>query len=168
MPELRRREKRGAWKWSLVLAREARPCFARLVMQPLVVAAASVNQTPLDWDGNEANLRAALARARAGGAQLVCFPELCISGYGAEDAFSWPHTLEQSLGVLERLLPDTLGLVVALGLPLALGERVFNTVALVVDGVVVGVVAKRHLAGSGLHYEPRGGTAGPRGSTSVV
>lgn len=137
-------------------------------MQPLVVAAASVNQTPLDWDGNEANLRAALERARAGGAQLVCFPELCISGYGAEDAFSWPNTLEQSLSVLERLLPDTRGLVVALGLPLAFEDRLFNAVALVVDGAVVGVAAKRHLAGSGLHYEPRWFMPWPSGKTAVV
>ena len=124
-------------------------------MQPFAVAAISLNQTPLDWDGNEANLRAALDRARAGGARLVCFPELCISGYGCEDTFLWPNTWDQAFRLLERLVPETQGLVVAFGLPLSFEGQVFNAVALVVDGRLCGFAAKRHLAGDGLHYEPR-------------
>jgi NAD+ synthase (glutamine-hydrolysing) len=31
----------------------------------------------------------------------------------------------------------------------------FNTAAMVADGKVPGFVAKQHLAGEGLHYEPR-------------
>jgi NAD+ synthase (glutamine-hydrolysing) len=56
-------------------------------MKQIVVAAAVVNQTPLDWDGNQARLVAAIRGARAAGVSVLCLPEMCISGYGCEDAF---------------------------------------------------------------------------------
>ncbi|MEM6959844.1 MAG: nitrilase-related carbon-nitrogen hydrolase, partial [Myxococcota bacterium] len=46
-----------------------------------------LNQTPLDWSGNEARIVAAIAEARRRGATVLCLPELCISGYGCEDMF---------------------------------------------------------------------------------
>ena len=49
-------------------------------MQLVKVAAATLNQTPLDWDGNERRIRQILARARAEGVSVLCLPELCISG----------------------------------------------------------------------------------------
>lgn len=121
----------------------------------LRVAAVRLNQTPLDWSGNQARLLRALHEARREGAQLVCFPELCISGYGAEDAFFWPETLERSLRVLEAIAPETRGLVVAVGLPIHVSGGTYNASAVLCDGGVLGFACKRHLAQDGLHYEPR-------------
>mgnify|MGYP001614485170 CR=1 FL=1 len=56
-------------------------------MRYLKVAGAALNQTPLDWPGNRARIVEALRAARAEGVQVLCLPELCISGYGCEDAF---------------------------------------------------------------------------------
>src|SRR5205085_59970 len=50
-------------------------------MKLVKVAAAVVNQTPLDWEGNRKRISAALAAARREAATVVCFPELSISGY---------------------------------------------------------------------------------------
>jgi NAD+ synthase (glutamine-hydrolysing) len=132
------------------------------------VAAVPLNQTPLDWDGNLANIRAGLSAAREVGASVVCLPELCVSGYGCEETFLWPETQETACRVLEELLPDTLGLVVSVGLPLHFEGAVYNCAALLVDGTIAGFVAKRHLAGEGLHYEPRWFTPWPRGVTRQV
>jgi NAD+ synthase (glutamine-hydrolysing) len=124
-------------------------------MTHIKTAVVALNQTPLDWDGNLARIRAALTVARGEGASLVCLPELCITGYGCEDAFFSPHTLNRAWQTLTDLLPDTRGMVVALGLPVAHQHALYNTAALVVDGKLAGLVAKQNLAGDGIHYEPR-------------
>lgn len=124
-------------------------------MQFVKVAAAVLNQTPLDWQGNQRHIVDAIASASAAGASIVCLPELCISGYGCEDAFLSPGVHATSLAVLQEILPHTKGLVVSLGLPLYHGGAVFNTACLAVDGELLGFVGKQNLAGEGIHYEPR-------------
>lgn len=124
-------------------------------MKLIRVAAAAVNQTPLDWLGNLDNILAALDEARALQASVLCLPELCISGYGCEDAFHSPGVLATSSEMLERILPHTMGLAVCVGLPVMYAGGVFNTAALLVNGRIAGLVAKQHLAGDGIHYEPR-------------
>src|SRR6478609_6643852 len=137
-------------------------------MQLVKVAAATLNQTPLDWDGNERRIRAMLTRARAEGVSILCLPELCITGYGCEDAFLSPAVRSRALEVLESLLPDTAGLIVCFGLPFAHQKGVYNVCALVVDGQLLGFVAKRSLAGDGIHYEPRWFKPWPAGARTVA
>lgn len=124
-------------------------------MKTIALAATALNQTPLAWNANVANLRAAISEARAAGAAIVCLPELCITGYGCEDAFLSPNTHAQAWAGLREILPDTKGLVVSFGLPVFHHNTVFNAAALAVDGTLVALVCKRHLAGDGIHYEPR-------------
>src|SRR6187455_3382158 len=98
-------------------------------MKLLKLAAAVLNQTPLDWDGNKANILAAIDDAKRQGVSILCLPEMCIPGYGCEDAFHSPGTHAMALQVLQEILPSTNG--------------------------IVGFVGKRYLAGDGIHYEPR-------------
>lgn len=121
----------------------------------LRLAAVALNQTPLDWAGNAARIRTALEEARHEGATLVCLPELCLTGYGCEDAFFAPDTWRRAWQMLEDLLPETRGLVVAFGLPVFHQRALFNVSAVAVDGVLTGLAAKKNLAGDGIHYEPR-------------
>ncbi len=137
-------------------------------MKLIKVAAATLNQTPLDWAGNASNIRAALAQARAEGVGILCLPELCITGYGCEDMFLSPAVLETALDVLFELLPDTAGLVASFGLPIRHNKAVFNTSCLVQNGKLLGFVAKRALAGDGIHYEPRWFKAWPRGKRTLT
>jgi NAD+ synthase (glutamine-hydrolysing) len=137
-------------------------------MRLLRVAAATLNQTPLDWDGNRANIIAALEAARAEGVSVLCLPELCVTGYGCEDAFLSPNTHALALVVLEEILPYTRGLVVAVGLPLFHNKAIYNTCALLVDGKIAGFVAKRALAGDGIHYEPRWFKPWPEGARTTT
>lgn len=124
-------------------------------MNTIKVAGAVLNQTPLDWAGNAANIEQAIAAAREAGARLVCLPEMCTCGYGCEDAFSSPDVRRRSRKIVERVLPMTRGMVVSVGLPVLHRNALFNCAAVLADGELVGLVAKRHLAGEGLHYEPR-------------
>jgi NAD+ synthase (glutamine-hydrolysing) len=124
-------------------------------MKLLNLAAAVLNQTPLDWEHNARNIRQAIAAARAAGVTALCLPELCITGYGCEDAFLGANTHQRAWQILQDLLPETAGLVVSFGLPVLHQNGLFNCAALAVNGKLAGLVAKRFLAGDGIHYEPR-------------
>jgi len=137
-------------------------------MHLIRVGGAALNQTPLDWDGNRDRILAAIAAARAAGISILCLPELCISGYGCEDAFLSPGVQRMAWRVLEEIVPHTTGIAVALGLPVRFESGVYDAAALVVDGGIAGLACKQHLAGAGLHYEPRWFSPWPPGHRSVV
>lgn len=124
-------------------------------MKLIKVAAAVLNQTALAWEQNAARIVAAIGAARDLGVQVLCLPELCICGYGCEDAFYSPNLQRISQEMLLEILPHTEGLIVSLGLPLWHGGALFNTACLVANGRVLGFVGKQNLARDGIHYEPR-------------
>lgn len=137
-------------------------------MKLIKVAAAVLNQTPFDWDGNKARILAAIDEARRQGASVLCLPELCITGYGCEDEFQSPGLQATAQQVLMEIVPATKGLAVSLGLPLEFHHGLFNAACLAVDGQIAGLVAKRFLAGDGLHYEPRWFKPWPSGQRAEV
>ena len=137
-------------------------------MNLLTVAGAALNQTPMDWAGNLANLRGAVREARDRGAAVLCLPELCTSGYGCEDAFASVDLRRRCWDMVATLATDARGMAVCLGLPVLHRNGLFNAVALLVDGALVGLAAKRHLAGEGLHYEPRWFKPWPEGVRTRV
>jgi NAD+ synthase (glutamine-hydrolysing) len=124
-------------------------------MKLIKVGVAVLNQTPLDWSGNQRNIINAIQEARNQGVTLLCLPELCITGYGCEDAFYAPFVHETALEILKNIAPETRGMIVSVGLPVVIQNKLFNTACLLVDGEIIGFVAKRFLAGDGIHYEPR-------------
>ena len=142
--------------------------FSPKQMKRLVVAAAALNQTPLDWERNIANIREAIRRARAMGAQVLSLPELCLTGYGCEDAFHSSGVISEALDELARLAPLTKGLLVSVGLPVEVQGAVYSAVALLANGKVRGFVCKQHLAGDGIHYEPRWFKPWPRHAVSHI
>lgn len=131
------------------------------------VGAAILNQTPLDWDGNLARCLEAISEARAQGVGILCLPELCLTGYGCEDAFHAPGTHAMAWRLLQEALPHTRGLVVAFGMPLLHQGGLYNVAAVVADAHLLGFVAKQHLAGDGLHYEPRWFKGWPAGMRAM-
>lgn len=137
-------------------------------MNQITVGAATLNQTPLDWAGNADRIRDAIDEARQQSVSILCLPELCISGYGCEDAFFSPGLHQMAFEVLQELLPETVGMVVAFGLPVFHRNGLFNTACLVADGKILGFVAKRFLAGDGIHYEPRWFKAWPEHARGKV
>ncbi len=81
-------------------------------MRLIKVGAAVLNQTPLDWEGNKSRILAVIGAARAQGVSILCLPEMCISGYGCEDAFHAPGVQRTSLDVLNEILGATRGMLV--------------------------------------------------------
>ena len=124
-------------------------------MKLIKLGAGVLNQTPLDWDGNRDRIIRAIEAAKTREIGVLCLPELCISGYGCEDAFYSPGVHEMSFQVLLEILPSTKGIIASVGLPLLHRGGIYNVAALMADGELLGLVGKQNLAGEGLHYEPR-------------
>ena len=124
-------------------------------MKLIKVGAGTLNQTPLDWQNNKANIVEAIQFAKAEGVSILCLPELCVCGYGCEDTFYSTGVHETALRVLDEILPETDGIITTLGLPLLHHNGLFNTVCMIANGRILGFVAKKVLAREGLHYEPR-------------
>ncbi|MEQ8785180.1 MAG: NAD(+) synthase [Pirellulaceae bacterium] len=137
-------------------------------MNLIKTAAGVLNQTPLDWNGNKRRILEAVERARAADVSILCLPELCITGYGCEDAFHSPGVARTAMELLGEIAPQTRGMIVTLGLPLMHRGGLFNTCALVVDGRILGLVGKQNLAGDGIHYEPRWFKPWPENVRNVV
>ena len=127
------------------------------------VGAGCLNQIPMDWSGNRRRILETIQQARDAEVSILCLPELAITGYGCEDQFLSHEVAERAWDSLLQIVPETEGLVVAVGLPVWVKNAVYNAVALIADGQIAGLVAKKNLAGDGLHYEPRWFHAWPEG-----
>jgi NAD+ synthase (glutamine-hydrolysing) len=132
------------------------------------IGAAALNQTPLDWHGNKSRIISAINDAKQAGLSLLLLPELCISGYGCEDAFYAENTTDRSLKILLELLPETAGITLSVGLPLRFEGALFNVNALITNTKLLGFAAKRVLANDGVYYEARWFKAWPRGKLSQI
>ena len=124
-------------------------------MKLIKLASAVVNQTPLDWNGNRDRIIGAITEAREQGVSILCLPELCVTGYGCEDAFFSGDVHRIAEEVLLEIAPETRGMIASVGVPLEHRGSLYNAACLLVDGRIAGFVGKKHLAGTGIHYEPR-------------
>jgi NAD+ synthase (glutamine-hydrolysing) len=119
------------------------------------IAGAALNQIPIDWAHNLRNIKAAIDQAKASGVELLCLPELCLTGYGCEDLFLSDWMPEAALKHLQQVREWTHGICVVVGLPVRLNHRTYNTAAVLRDGQILGFAAKQFLANDGVHYETR-------------
>jgi NAD+ synthase (glutamine-hydrolysing) len=113
------------------------------------IALAQVNTTVGDFAGNAAKVRAATERARAGGASLVAFPELALSGYPPRDFLDLPDFLGRARRTLDELAAPaewSRGMAIVLGFPEAVEGApppgVYNSAALVAGGRIVAIGRK--------------------------
>ena len=81
------------------------------------VAGGSLNQTPLDWEGNVDHIIKCIHKARQEKINILCLPELAISGYGCEDLFLSKWLPEKAITFLPKITAACEGILVAVGLP---------------------------------------------------
>lgn len=124
-------------------------------MRYIQVAGAGLNQTPLAFQSNLEHILQAIDKARKEGVQILCLPELSISGYGCEDTFFSKYVLEASLLSLAKIQEASQDMLVTVGLPMEIHHCLYNVVCLILDKEILGFVAKQELPGDGIYYEPR-------------
>lgn len=106
----------------------------------LRIAIAQINPTVGDVDGNAALIESHWRDAAAQGADLVVFPELCLSGYPPEDLVQKPFFLNAIHAEIDRFqeLSDNISAGILFGSPWHNADeatgRVFNAAVLIDQG----------------------------------
>lgn len=96
------------------------------------------------------------------GVQVVCFPELTVTGYTCADLFFLQQLQQNAAEALEDIAEYTRGksVIAIVGAPLRWDNNLYNCAYVITDGEVVGVVPKTNLPNTGEFYEKRWFTPG--------
>ena len=122
--------------------------------QSLRAALAQVNPIVGDLDGNTRLVIDWIGRARDLGADIVCFPELVITGYPPEDLVLKPAFVRDNLKQLDLVTKATKGISVVAGFVDDDGA-IFNAAAFMHDGELKAVYHKVFLPNYGVFDEQR-------------
>lgn len=133
------------------------------ITDSIAIALAQMNPVVGDLEGNAEMARAARAEAAAGGADLVVFTELFISGYPPEDLVLKPAFCAAARAELDKLAAETAdgGPGMLIGIPWAEDGELYNAIALVDGGEIAAVRFKHDLPNYGVFDEKRVFAAGP-------
>jgi NAD+ synthase (glutamine-hydrolysing) len=124
-------------------------------MRPYKIGCGTVNQTPLDWQGNIRRIKEVIRQAKKEQIDILCLPELCVTGYGCEDLFLSDWLPRKALHFLPELVAETEGLLTTINLPIPFKEKTYNCAILVENKQIKMIYAKQFMALDGVHYEPR-------------
>ena len=113
------------------------------------IALGQINTTVGDFSGNSEKIIEYARRARAGGLDLILFPELSVCGYPPRDLVERPSFVERNWQAAEAIAWQTEGIAVIVGLVTpahsSTGKSVLNSAALLRDGKIAFVQSKRLL-----------------------
>ena len=121
----------------------------------LKIGGATVNQTPIDWKNNVANIIEAIEAAKKENVSILCLPELCLTGYGCEDLFLSDWLSAKAWQYLQTIIPHCDNITVNIGLPIRIGSITYNGACVISNQKILGIALKQNLARDGVHYEPR-------------
>ncbi|HEV8339316.1 MAG TPA: NAD+ synthase [bacterium] len=118
------------------------------------IAMVQINAIVGDIEGNTRRICEGMEAAAEGGADLVAFPELAVTGYPPEDLLLKPDFVtanREALGEIARRTP-TLTAVVGF---VDADDALYNAAAVLADGRLVGVYRKHRLPNYGVFDEKR-------------
>jgi NAD+ synthase (glutamine-hydrolysing) len=118
------------------------------------IALAQINPTVGDLTGNAELIIDWTERARAQGADVVCFPELAITGYPPEDLVLKPSFVRDNLAALRTIAAAARDIAVVVGFVDEQGD-IFNSAAFLEEGEVKSVYHKVFLPNYGVFDEKR-------------
>ncbi len=120
------------------------------------IALGQINTTVGDLEGNVERMVAAAREASAAGSDLVCFPELAVTGYPPEDLVLRPEFVRDNLEALEELARRTAaGSAVLVGFVDRSPRGLHNAAALLHRGEVLARYHKVKLPNYGVFDEQR-------------
>lgn len=130
-------------------------------MQSLRLALAQIDTTVGDLAGNAERIRAEIARARDLEVDIVCFPELAVTGYPPEDLLLRRQFVQENLAVAHQLAREAHDIVAVYGFVDA-GDDIYNAAAIAAEGRIIDVYHKHYLPNYGVFDEERYFRAGRR------
>ncbi len=141
-------------------------------MRLIKIGLASVNTTVGAFASNTDTVIAFARQIAEQQCTVGCFQEQVIGGYPAEDLVQWRSFVEQQWTQLARFAAATGSFatptVYALGVTAQDGGHLYNCVAVVANGRILGIVPKEKLPTYGVFYENRTFTHGVPGMARMV
>jgi len=129
----------------------------------LRVAAASPRLRVADCNYNTEEIKKIIVRAQEEEVQILCFPELSLTGYSCGDLF-FQKALQQkaveSLCKLVRFLEERPPIIIIVGLPLLVRDSLYNVAAVLSGEGILGFVPKTFIPNNNEYYEKRWFTSG--------
>ena len=110
-----------------------------------------------DVDFNAAAIISTIKEAAGHGIQALAFPEMAVTGYTIGDLVQHKSLLNKALDGLRRILLETAStnMIVAVGLPIGVEQKVFNCAAVINAGRILGIIPKSYLPAYREFYELR-------------
>ena len=121
------------------------------------VATAAPEVRVADVTFNTQKTIAAMHTAAEHGARLVVFPELGLTAYTCSDLFFQSALIQKAKDAVLRIAKETetLDLLAVVGLPLAVGDKLYNAAAFLQGGRILGFATKKYLPNYSEFYEMR-------------
>lgn len=128
-----------------------------MASQYVKIATCTLNQWAMDFQGNKERIVQSIIEAKRTGAKLRLGPELEIPGYTCEDHFLEPDTFHHSTEVLAEIIEQgvTTDIVCNIGTIFYHNSIPYNCRVAVLDGKILYIRPKMHLAGDGNYREMR-------------
>ena len=120
----------------------------------LRIVLAQINVTVGDLKANRDKIVSRIEEARRLGADIVVFPEMCLTGYPPEDLLLKPDFIEAAQQALRDIAPAARGLTAIVGAAWA-DSDLHNTAAVLHDGRIAGFYHKQYLPNYGVFDEDR-------------
>ena len=134
------------------------------------VAAAIPELRVADCAYNVARMADLVRKGEEEKVQVICFPELSLTGYTCADLFQQQQLLDDAQKALNelQLLTFATTSVIIVGMPVRVQSHLFNTAVVLQGGHVLGVVPKTHLPNNNEFYEKRWFTSGALADSQTI
>ncbi len=132
------------------------------------IGLAQINCTVGDLAGNCGKIEEYIERARKAGVDIVCFPELAITGYPPEDLLLKPQFISDNLRAVDQVAGRVKGLTAVVGFVDAGRRGIYNAAAVIYDGQIRGIHHKRYLPNYNVFDEKRYFLAGRKAPVFVL
>ena len=121
------------------------------------VAAAVPAVKVADVEYNVQEMEKLIAMAEDEGVEIMCFPELSITGYSCQDLFKEQLLLSKAEEGLMMLMSFTrkLNVICVVGMPVQAGGLLLNCAVVIQSGTLLGIVPKTYLPNYNEFYEKR-------------
>jgi len=121
----------------------------------LKIALAQLNFSVANIKANSAKIIAAAEQAKLQQADVIVFPELCITGYPPEDLLLRDDFIQQAQQAVDAIAVEVQGIDLIIGYPQKQGKQLFNTAVVLRDGQRIAEYHKIALPNYGVFDEQR-------------
>lgn len=121
----------------------------------VAAAVPSVNVADIDFNIN--SIISMAKEANELGIDILCFPELCVTGYSCGDLFRQSILIDNAIDGLIEIAKRTaeLSLSLVVGAPIRWRNGLFNCAVVISDGVICGIIPKSYIPNNNEFYERR-------------